>query len=173
MHMRRILFSLFALVFILVFVPKISFAGMGGGNILPVGVAAPDFQYTDLDGQKSSLYETDKGKPLLLVFIQRTCRSCQREMEFLKELKERNKDLNILGVFIDAVEKNFNGFKKEMGLPFRFFWDANLEVADTYGVSFAPTSFLLDKDRLISKVYRGWSRQDDQLEADYKILSTR
>ncbi len=169
--MRRAILSILALS--LIAFASTAFAGMGGGNILPVGGAAPDFQYKDLDGNSGSLYEFKKGEPLLLVFIQRTCRSCQREMEFLKEAKARNEGLNILGVFIDAVDKNLQNYKHEMGLPFNFLWDPDLEIADKYGVTFAPTSFLLDKNRVISKVFRGWSRQEDELESDFKVLSTK
>lgn len=171
--MRRVTISILALALITIAFTSSAFAGMGGGNILPAGAAAPDFKFTDLDGNSGSLYEFKKGEPLLLVFIQRTCRSCQREMEFLKEAKVRNRELNILGVFIDAVDKNLKGYKQEIGLPFNFLWDPDLEVADQYGVTFAPTSFLLDKNRVISKVFRGWSRQEDELENDFKLLNSK
>lgn len=168
--MKRTVLTIFIALAILITVPVASLAGMGGGSLLTAGTEAPDFTFKDLDGKEDSLYAHKVGEPLLLVFIQRTCRSCQREMDFLKQLSDENDSINVLGVFVDAVDRDFKKFIEEKGLPFRFFWDAEYEIGDKYGVSFTPTSYLLDKNRVISKVYRGWSRKGEKLAEDIKVL---
>ncbi|PLX39904.1 MAG: hypothetical protein C0608_10740 [Deltaproteobacteria bacterium] len=153
--------------------PSIASAGMGGGALLAAGEKAPDFNFKDLKGVEGSLYKEAEGKPLLLLFVQRTCRSCQREMDFLGELKAENPDLNVFGVFVDAVARDFDQFLAERNISFRFMWDAEYEIADMFGVSFTPTSFLLDGDRKVSKVYRGWSKKGEKLASDFKEISDK
>jgi peroxiredoxin len=144
---------------------------MGGGKMLKVGADAPKFDFTDIDGNKGSVQTFAEGKPLLLVFLQTACRSCQREMAFLKQLKADGADMDILVVFVDMKERDFKGYATSNELPFVFFWDNDYSIAEQFGVSFTPSSFLLDKDRKIAKVYRGWSRAGHSLEGDFKKLA--
>lgn len=158
------------LAFLFLFVPLVSLAGMGGGKLLKPGSVAPDFTFKDLDGKEETLHTYAKGKPVVLVFIQTACGSCQREMSFLKDMKAAGTDVDILVIFIDVREMDFKAYVKEYNLPFRFTWDSNYSTADSYGVSFAPASFLVDKDRNIAKVYRGWSRGVEDISQDVKTL---
>lgn len=146
-------------------------AAMGGGKMLKVGAEAPKFDFTDIEGNKGSLDVFAEGKPLLLVFLQTACRSCQREMAFLKQLKEDGADMNLLVIFVDMKERDFKKYKADNEYPFTFFWDNDYAIAEQYGVSFTPSSFLLDKERVVAKVYRGWSRAGHSLEDDFKALA--
>jgi peroxiredoxin len=158
------------IVVLLLVAPFAALAGMGGSKMLNPGVVAPDFEFTDTVGQKGSLYKAAEGKPLLLVFVQTSCRSCQREMAFIKELQDKGSNIEILVVFVDLKQRDFVAFAKENGLPFRFLWDSDYKVADAYGVAFTTASFLLDGERKVAKVYRGWTGSGTELIDDLKSV---
>jgi peroxiredoxin len=131
---------------------------------------APDMAFTDITGVESSLHEFAKGKPLLLVFLQTACRSCQREMAFLSDMRKKGTEIDVLGVFVDMRKGDFNAYVKKHDLDFTFTWDGKYAMADLYGVSFTPSSFLLDKNRVIKNVYRGWSRKGKPIDKDIEAL---
>ena len=151
--------------------PLVAFGAMGGGKMLKAGSDAPKVEFTDINGKKGTLHSFAQDKPLLLVFLQTACRSCQREMAFLKQLKEDGADIDVLVVFVDMKERNFKKYVSDNELPFVFFWDSDYSIAEQFGVSFTPSSFLMDKTRKIAKVYRGWSRAGHSLEGDFKKLA--
>lgn len=162
---------LIAALAISLLMPVIATASMGGGKMLKVGTPAPDFTFTDIGGLETTLNGWAKGKPVLLVFIQTACGSCQREMQFLKEFNYKEAGLEVLVMFIDVKEMDFKGYVKDNALSFRFAWDSKYAVADAFGVSFAPASFLLDKDHNIAKVYRGWSKAGEEIIQDIKAVT--
>ncbi len=151
--------------------PLVAFGALGGGKLLKAGADAPSVAFTSIDGTKSTLHSFAQGKPLLLVFLQTACRSCQREMAFLKQLKSDGAKINVLVAFVDMKERDFKKYVSDNELPFVFFWDKDYSIAEQFGVSFTPSSFLLDKERKVAKVYRGWSRAGHSLEGDFKKLA--
>lgn len=171
--MRARLTKITLLLALALIVPTLCLGSMGAAKMLKPGATAPDFKFKDITGAEDSLYGFSKDKPSLLVFIQTACGSCQREMQYLKELKAKTPELNLLAVFIDVKEMDFKKYVADNALPFRFTWDANYSVADAYGVSFAPASFLMDKEHKVAKVYRGWSKAGEELAQDYGTLTSQ
>lgn len=126
-------------------------------KVLAPGDAAPTFTFSDgATGVVMSSDSVARGKPLLVVFLQTACRSCYSEMLTLKKLREEVGGFEVLGVFLDMKPKNFKSYMDENALPFQFTWDANYSIAQSYGVSFTPASFLLDGDRKVVAAYRGF-----------------
>jgi len=160
------------LVAFLLTTATVALAGMGGERLLEPGTEAPEIAFTDINGVKSSIQTLDKGKALLLVFLQTTCRSCQREIEHLKGTTTKYPNLSVLAIFIDPTPREFKKFVTEGGYPYHFAWDEEALLLDAYGVTFAPTSFLLDKDRKIVQVFRGWQQRGaEELEEGLKSLA--
>lgn len=155
---------------VLMVLPVAVHAGMGAGKLLKPGSPAPDFKYKVIGGEEENFLAVHKGKPVLLVFIQTACGSCQREMAFLKEMRASGVNLDVVVIFIDVKEMDFKGHIKQHALPFKFAWDGDSSISENYGVSFAPASFLMDKDGNIAKVYRGWSRAGEEVAEDAKAL---
>ena len=60
----------------------------------------------------------------------------------------------VFGVFLDVKAKDFGSYIEEHKLAFTFAWDSNYAIAEAYGVSCTPASFVLDRDRKIVSVYR-------------------
>jgi len=137
--------------------PGVARAGMGSENLLQVGGAAPTFSFSDVNSGVVMPAETlARGQPLVLVFLQTACRSCYSEMLSLKKLYQDPGGFAVLGVFLDMKPKNFKSYIEENALPFHFTWDANYAIAEAYGVAFTPATFLLDRDRKVASVYRGF-----------------
>jgi peroxiredoxin len=121
------------------------------------GESAPSFTCTDaLTGTMMSFDSLYRDQPMVLVFLQTACRSCQREMDLLKKLHKEFGKFGVLGVFIDMTPRNFRKYIEQNELPFSFTWDTDNSIADAYGVSFSPASFLLDQNRKVVRVYRGF-----------------
>lgn len=162
---------LLAVLTLSLLLPALAGASMGGGKMLKPGTQSPDFSFQDIGGLETSLSGWAKDKPVLLVFIQTACGSCQREMQFLKEFNYKEAGLEILVLFIDVKEMDFKAYVKDNALPFRFAWDSKYAIADAFGVSFAPASFLLDKEHKVAKVYRGWSKAGEEILQDIKEVT--
>lgn len=170
---RSVAAALTALLLLVLGLPARSPAGMDSDKMLAAGQKAPSFNFTDVVSGAAVPSDTlARGRPLLLVFLQTACQSCFREMMALKAVKAANPDFEILGIFLDMKAKDFQKYISENGLPFTFGWDSGYTVADAYGVSFTPASFLLDADRTIAAVYRGFHPGIEQaLKADIARLA--
>lgn len=168
--MITVIRKLIILVLALIALPVAVHAGMGAGKLLKPGSPAPDFKFKSIGTGEQSTLGNMKGNPVLLVFIQTACGSCQREMGFLKEMNASGTAIDVLVIFIDVKEMDFKGYIKQHGLPFKFAWDGDSSISEEYGVSFAPASFLIDKEGNIAKVYRGWSRAGEEVADDAKAL---
>lgn len=150
-------------------------AGMDADKLLSTGAPAPAFTFTDaVTGGAMAMQNVARGRPLLLVFLQTACQSCYREMMSLKKLREGGTEFDVLGIFLDMKAKDFQKYITENELPFSFGWDSGYTIADSYGVSFTPASFLLDADRKVAAVYRGFHPGiESSLKADLARLAGR
>ncbi|GAB6062134.1 peroxiredoxin family protein [Deferrisoma palaeochoriense] len=134
-------------------------AGMGTEKLLQPGDAVPRFRFAEIPkGEVRSLAELSAGRPVLVVFLQTACRSCLREMLAVKKLHaESNGAFAVLGVFVDMKARDFEGYIRDYDLPFPFTWDPEFTLANAFGVTFTPASFLLSPDGTVEAVYRGFT----------------
>lgn len=152
-------------------------AGIAGANEgkemrVPPGAKAPSFTFSEVaSGGAMTMENVGRGRPLLLAFLQTSCQSCSREMQSLKQLRAAGASFEVLGIFIDVTARDFQKYATDAGLPFVFGWDSGNAIAESYGVSFAPVLFLLDRDRKVVAVYRGFHPGIEQsLKADLAKL---
>jgi peroxiredoxin len=116
-------------------------------NGLKIGDLAPDFSFTDMQGEEISLRHY-RGKYVLLEFWGSWCSPCRGENPKLNELYERYKGrgFEILGMGMDDKEALAKAIKmdkitwRNIVIPEGF----NSTVAMKYGVSSAPSNFLID-----------------------------
>ncbi|MBI5018205.1 MAG: TlpA family protein disulfide reductase [Deltaproteobacteria bacterium] len=148
-------------------------AASGSDRLLAVGGRAPDFTFTEVQsGGAMALDNVGRGRPLLLVFLQTSCQSCARELQSLKDVRAAGAPIEVLGIFIDVTARDFQKYVADNALPFVFGWDSGNAIAEAYGVPFAPASFLLDRERKIAAVYRGFHPGIEQaLRADFARLA--
>ena len=118
---------------------------------------APDFTLTDIAGKKTSLAEF-RGKVVLLNFWATWCGPCRAEMPSLNKLylDLRDRGFVVLAVSIDTSDKPVKSFVAEKRLAFPVLMDKDKEVSfDLYGAMGMPTSFLIDKNGVITEKIMG------------------
>lgn len=133
---------------------------------LKVGNKAPDFELPDQNGNTHKLRDF-RGKKVLIYFYPRdntpgcTTEACQIRDNFLKFQKI---NVVVLGISIDSAKSHQN-FAAKYRLPFTLLSDITKEVVKKYGVykikkfmgkefmGTVRTSFLIDKDGRIEKIY--------------------
>lgn len=131
---------------------------------------APDFTLNDINGEKVNLSEF-RGKVVLLNFWATWCGPCRAEMPSLNNLYNEFKDkgLVVLAVSVDTSEKPVRSFIKDLKLSFPVLMDKNKAVSfDEYGVFGLPTTFLINKNGMITEKIMG-EREWDSPQMKEKI----
>ena len=128
-----------------------------------VGLAAPDFELTDLSGNAVRLSEL-KGHPVLLNFWATWCGPCEVEMPAIQDRYEHNQsDLSVLAINFDEPEQDVRQYAGRLGLTFDILLDPGAKVQDLYRVRGYPTSFLVDAEGVI-RVHHVGSMSEEQLD---------
>ena len=139
------------------------------GSAIEIGTKAPDFSLADINGKTVSLSAFD-GKVVILDFFASWCPPCRQEIPDFIELEKSygDKGFAMVGVaLVNAGEaKEFAG---KMGINYPVLVDDG-KVSETYGpIRSIPTTFIIDKNGKIVKMYIGF-RPKDVFEADIKEL---
>ena len=128
-----------------------------GGNVgLDDGKLAPDFELPSYNGDSLRLSDL-RGRPLLINFWATWCGSCLSEMPEIAALQQdRGADtFGVLAINAGETREQAGKFIDFLGAPFDYGLDADLVVADAYGVYGLPMSVFLDADGIVRAVYRG------------------
>lgn len=120
-----------------------------------VGYHAPDFTLTTLDGAEFTLSEL-RGQPVVLNFWATWCGPCQRELPALQTAAERY-DGRIVIAGVDQAEPPalVQEYVSRFGLTFPIPLDEKQEVAGRYNVMGLPTTFFIDSDGVIRRIWSG------------------
>lgn len=136
---------------------------------IEAGKKAPDFTLKDLNGKETKLSDF-KGKVIILNFFATWCPPCRHEVPDFIELKKAYGPggLEIVGVALVSLE-DADKFAKEAGINYPTLIDDG-KVSDLYGpIRSIPTTFILDKELVVKKMYIG-SRSKDVFENDIKEI---
>lgn len=127
--------------------------------------AAPDFDYTLLDGTRGHT-QAMRGKVLLVNFWATTCTVCVAEMPKLVDTHRRfhARGFETLAVAMQHdPPASVSMFAERRQLPFGVVIDNTGEIARRYGpVDATPTTFLIDRRGAIVSRWRG--------EPDFGVL---
>jgi thiol-disulfide isomerase/thioredoxin len=120
---------------------------------LQIGMTAPDFTTTTLDGKKVSLKDL-RGKVVLVDFWATWCGPCLGEIPYLKEAAKHfdGKPFEILGVSLDDFEEMLEATLDHHKLPGIHTWEEagrENEVATLYNAQVLPTWYLIDAKGVI------------------------
>jgi len=125
-----------------------------------VGTLAPDFTLPTPEGTTFTLSST-RGKYVMIDFWAAWCQPCRRENPNVVALygKYKDKGFDIVGVSLDRTKEDWVKAIADDQLSWHQvselkFWQS--EIAQKYGVSAIPCTFLLDKEgKIIAKNLRG------------------
>jgi len=123
------------------------------------GSAAPAFRLKDIRGNTVSLADF-KGRVVVLDFWTTWCSWCKETTRELEKLHReyRGKDVVILGVSLDsggnALQK-VKEFVREYELSYPMLMDDG-SASRSYEVIRIPTTYILDREHVIMKVFPGY-----------------
>ncbi len=125
---------------------------------------AIDFTLENLQGSQVSLADFE-GKVIFLNFWATWCPPCRIEMPDMEKLWQKFKDEDFVILAVDLRERKdkVSSFVKENGYTFPVLLDSGGEVANTYGITAIPTTYLLDpRGRIVGKALgaRHWASDD-------------
>lgn len=142
-----------------------------------IGFRAPNFTLKDLKGGTVSIANL-RGRVVMVNFWATWCGPCKVEMPSMNRLYDdlRGKDFEILAISSDFQgEKIVRPFITQGGFTFPVLIDSSFKVNADYGVTGIPTTFLIDKDGVIThKVLgpRDWDSPEAR-ELIRRIMSSK
>lgn len=136
-----------------------------GPSVAAIGKAAPYFKLQNIEGQSVSLGDF-QGNTVLINFWTTWCPPCRSEMPFLQEISEEwsDKGLTVLAIDIGETPDRVKGFMQSYNLALPVLLDTRRDVANKYGVSAYPTTFIVDKDGIIQRKIIGAFLNKEALE---------
>lgn len=126
---------------------------------------APQFELKDLNGKVWSLKEL-QGKTVVLNFWFTSCAPCIKEIPELNKLVEeyKNKDVVFLGITYNTQE-HVEAFLKRRAFNYTQLPNAS-EIISKYNIFYFPTSFVIDKNGIITGVLE----KSDTIYHDLKTI---
>lgn len=124
---------------------------------LTVGVEAPDFTLTDINGNPLALSSL-RGKYVILDFWGSWCIWCIRGIPEMKNYYEKYQNkMEILGIDCRDTEAKWKAAVAKHNIPWKHVINnrEDLDVSSLYGVSGYPTKIIVDPDGKIAKVEVG------------------
>jgi peroxiredoxin len=131
------------------------------------GHSAPDFDLTDLQGNKVKLSDL-RGKAVVLNFWASWCAPCKHEIPWFVEMQKRygGQGLQIVGISVDDDPKDVVKFAAENAINYPVLFGQE-KVAEAYGgIDYLPTTFYIDRNGVVlDRVYG----QPERGEIEQKI----
>jgi thiol-disulfide isomerase/thioredoxin len=135
-----------------------------------IGVKAPDFEYSTVDGKKFGP-ASFKGKILIIDFWASWCGPCRAEIPNLKKTYEKFKNSNVAFLSV-SIDKDTNAWKKALSeekMPWNQVLapEAGKEITQLYQFSGIPFIIMIDSE---GKIYRKQLRGEKIEQAIEELL---
>jgi cytochrome c biogenesis protein CcmG, thiol:disulfide interchange protein DsbE len=117
-------------------------------NRLEPGDSAPNFTLTTFDGDQVSLDDL-RGNIVIINFWGSWCAPCRDEAPALQEIHETYRDRGVvmLGItYAESSQQDSLDFMEEFGLTYMNAADPGTKVADQYGITGVPETFIIDRE---------------------------
>lgn len=120
-----------------------------------VGARAPAFTLLTTRSEPLALEQT-RGATTILNFWATWCQPCHREMLALQRLYEiEGGELRVLALNLGESAETARNWVNQLRLTYDVLLDPGKSVAQLYQVRGLPTTYLLDSDQRIQRVYYG------------------
>lgn len=137
-----------------------------------IGSRAPSLKLPTASAKALAL-EQARGAITIINFWATWCQPCRREMRDLQTLYDSYPGrLRILAVNLGESLQAARDWVMQLGLTYDVLLDRQGAAAARYQVRGLPTTFVLDADHIIRRVYYGAVRRE-QLHADLNELGAR
>lgn len=132
--------------------PASTFAQPIGKLPVPMNEPAPDFSYTQANGETHRLSEL-RGKRVILNFWATWCGPCEQEMPLLQQTAtdHAGQDLVVIGVNRNELPDAIIPFARSHSLTFTLVSNPIGDISDGYGVNYMPMTFFIGRDGMLIK----------------------
>lgn len=129
----------------------LSMACYTGSRPPHVGAAAKDFSVQDSDHQIS--LNQFRGQVVVVNFWATWCPPCNQELPSIMDMQNRMRShgVVVLGVSIDVDGDAYHRFLKERSVNFVTVRDPEQKVANMYGTSGWPESYIIDRQGVLRR----------------------
>ncbi|MBN3032493.1 MAG: TlpA family protein disulfide reductase [Candidatus Saganbacteria bacterium] len=135
----------------------LALAAAGAAEPAPLsGAPAPELELPTASGPAAPpinlrLY---RGEKVILVFFTSWSKACQAELDDLQALYRAEKNgPAIVAVSFDKKSKELKAYLSKTALSFPILLDKKLSTIDSYQIVIIPTTFCLNPDGVIEKVF--------------------
>lgn len=118
-----------------------------------VGSLAPDFQLTNLAGEKVALSDY-RGQPVLVNFWATWCPPCLMEMPVIED-SYKDGGFAVIAVDFGEGPDDVKAFAGSMGIDVPIVLDVDGSIQQLYRVRGFPTSFFIDADGVVQNIHIG------------------
>ena len=127
-----------------------------------LGETAPAFSLESLSGSEPVELKSQAEKILYIDFWASWCGPCKLSFPSMIKLKELFKDdsFEIIAISVDADSKAAKKFLDSYKVNFQVALDPDGVVAEKYALPGMPSSFLLDQDRKLIAMHKGFRKSD-------------
>lgn len=126
-------------------------------NVTPVSErrAAPSFTLPNLRGGPEVTLEQFAGKPVLINFWASWCEPCKRETPTLATFARAATGVPVLGIAANDAPDDARRFADSANVGYPLAVDRNGDLAERFGATGIPTSFLIDARGNVAAVWPG------------------
>lgn len=125
----------------------------------PVGNPAPDWVLHDKDNNTVSLESLD-SKVIMIQFTGVSCGACVASIPFLNQLETEYDSKDFKLVSIECWSKSWNAllkYQERNNINYTFIRSSK-EVSSSYQIQAVPRFFILDENRIIREVIKGYGK---------------
>jgi thiol-disulfide isomerase/thioredoxin len=129
------------------------------------GTPAPGWTLSDTNHKLIALTDL-KSKVLLIQFTGIGCGPCHASIPFLKHLAEKYKNRSFELVSIETWSNNIDGIKRyclNNNIDYKFLLSTK-DITNNYQIRGVPVFFILDENRIIRKIIRGYEKEKTDKE---------
>ncbi len=156
------------------FAAEDGFTALSDAKTMEAGQKAVEINALDLDKNEVTLTGLSDGKVVFLLFWSVFCQPCQEEMPVIDELYKKvgKDDLKIIAISVDGDRRApmIKKFNAKYNYEFTYIMDIyDEEIEDfaalaAYGVPGTPTSFMINKNGVITYSHTGKATIEELLK---------